>query len=65
MLTRSSHENATSDRSYARVKRSAIELASLPGNGEDHLKCPNVMLNTSKEGASEAVRRDPLARGRI
>ena len=48
-----------------RATRSAIELASSPGNGEDHLKSPNVMLNKSKEGASEAVKRDPLTRGRI
>ncbi len=48
-----------------RAKRSAIELASLPGNGEDHLKCPNVMLDTSNEGAFEAVKRELLAWVRI
>jgi hypothetical protein len=35
------------------------------GSGKNHLKRPNVMLDTSKESAPEAVRRDLLARRRI
>ena len=34
-------------------------------SGADHLKRTNVMLDKSREGAPEAVKRDLLARGRI
>jgi hypothetical protein len=50
MLTRSSHENATSDPSYARAKRSAIELASWPGKRCGPFETANVMVNKSEEG---------------
>jgi hypothetical protein len=61
MLTRSSHENATSDPSYARAKRSAIELALWPGKRCGPFETANVMVNKSEEGTPEAVKRDLLA----
>jgi hypothetical protein len=65
MLTSPSHENATGDPSYARSKRSAIELASWPGKRYGPFETTNVMPNKSKEGTPEAVKRDLLPWKRI